>query len=756
MLNTELVQYLVVELREAMQALASRERADEAALFIDALVRLRAADLADLEDLGEEALVAAAEEALAADRMRLTALASTAIDTDRLVERAERICNGAPGPGDDAGTWCEDLLLAGSILAAAAEDARGDLEARFHYCAAFLDSAPAQFAGAADLVFQRQERGDVGAFDDPAVAAFVLACESLSLYGHRPPEEEPPADLRERLAAILDRVDPDTKLKASRNWTENRAARAVRPAAERVQVLYARPDQDTARGIAGCIQLLLWDQTTDQGVVSPLVIEVLPGARLWERQGEQFANVAWDAVRRAWAAAGNQLPGGRPPHPLLDHRLRLGGTAVVDGDSLALPISLAFLSLWTGYVLPDGTAATGGLGPGGHVDRVGGIDRKCAAWVQSLGNLPGLLLVPAGQERRSGPEIGVAHLVDALRLVNLDPKACSMEQAGGDESERLRALRSWVTDVQEQQLADHQVHGVDPWGVLATRLTHVLESLPPEGPHREDVARARASAATAWLHAGQPEESNRVLYPLGGDEPPAWLPHALRLLVRTARLNARIDEHGEDDEEVFAGLEQELAASDATDVETQSATLQALGTMGRYRLHRREHDAAVALLERAADKAREHDEKELPRCLNYLAMAHRSRGELDKAHRLANHAFTELDRVTRKACSSYYYQTRTFLRYELARIRLDQEAAADAEQIARLALDELSPPGPWPQIGILRTLAWALRAQGRVIEAEHAVEQLRGLMPAPGRGADALFRIESEAMGSWTRDGEVY
>lgn len=754
MMCADLARHLAKEALRAMEALAIEERGDDAALFIDSVVRLRAAPRSTIESAGLATLVREAQTALRAEAPRLAALAARSLDFVDLEARAAAIARGTPQVDDDAESWCEDVLLVGSVLGElGVGKLRSELEGAVEQCGAFLLSDPRAFSGAAHRVADRREQGDVGSFDDPCVATFVQACSDLWLEAADVSVPVPPdAAARARLEEILANAGDDLVGAASLEFVQQLDWQADRERRARPE-LRALPTSHAAGAVVGNVQLLLWDPETGRATARQLSVRHEPGARLWSGSDERWGSVAWDAIRTAWSAAGSLLPCGRALHGLLDHRIQLVGQERIDGDSLALPLGLAFLSLWTDKALPGGTAATGALDRSGRVGPVGGIAEKRAAWLEALQGSDGPFLVPTGQERASGPEVGVATLAHAASAVGLDPASCAAVPDDGDEDHRLAHLRRWVADVDNQSLDTHQVPGVDPWAVVAQRLLSVAESLDPDGPYSEDLARARVAAATAWLHGGIPEESGTALGVLERSEDA--LPAPLRVLVLTARLNRQIDEPSTDAESIDASLAEAMAAPSHGGREWDVALLWATGTRGRFRLHRRELDRALPLIEQCLERAVRSHPREVARCRNTLAMALRTAGRPDEALVAIDQASRELESRTRVASWSYYLQTRTFIRYERARIMLDQGRAKEAERVAREALEELVPLGPWPQIGILRTQAWALRALGRAGAAEACVARIAGLLPSTGPLA-VFRRIAEEAEGEWRLDGEVY
>jgi tetratricopeptide (TPR) repeat protein len=488
----------------------------------------------------------------------------------------------------------------------------------------------------------------------------------------------------------------------------------------------------------GRVTVLLWDPASGLGHPVPLVIAHDPAARVWGSD-ERWAPTAWRALRAAYVAAGARLAGGPPP-AFEAHRVRLLGDVQVDGESLGLAAALAFYGLWTGQSLPEGTAATGAVDPAtGRVGPVAGVDAKAAAWRASLGASGGPLLVP---DPAAGVPFAVpcATVAGALAACGLEPRPATLAV---DVAGRVAQLRSVVEAARLQELGGWVgVAGGDPWALLGDRIAVLVRSL--EGVDADvDLREAQVQGALAWLHAGEVDQAAASVQGIG--EGP--LPPRLRLLAATAALAAAIDRDvggAEEDAEITALL----ASADGV----ERVRYQALGTQGRWRMHRR-LPGAVDLLEAAVAAA---PAWERGRTRVYLGMALRQAGDAGSAWGALAQAERDLDAQTEGYSRSYSGSTRVFLRYEQARTALALGRAAEAAGLAQEALAGASP-GFWPRVGILRVRAQASRAAGRTEDAARAVAALEGLLPGvPSSHRDLVDRILAEARGEQVEPPVVY
>ena len=501
----------------------------------------------------------------------------------------------------------------------------------------------------------------------------------------------------------------------------------------------------------GEIHMLVWD--SDSNVGYPLLLQITadPTASVWGRN-EKLAPVAWNAVRTAYLAAAQVLPGALPPRALEGHRIRIHGDVRVDGDSLGLAVALAFVSLWTDQPLPEGAAATGVVDARGNVLRVNAksLAAKLEGWRVPLGSTRAPVLVPDQGADLGGIATACLSLGGALAAFGLKPSTTVLKSELGDVGRREAALFDCIRAVEQQAIASYAVvRGANPWVLLADRICVLVESLKGAERLRVDLREAQVRAAIAYLHAGEQRLAANVLADLG--EGP--LPPVLQLLAAVARLGVAIDRvdmaEAERVDAEIAGL---LAGPHDADLEV--ALHEALGTRGRYRLHAGDASGALPLLEDAVAAA---PPWERGRSRIYVAMAKRSAGDPAAALVELDVAERELEDM-RVRSESYASQTRIYVRYEQARAALDLGRVDEALQRIREALIiEGGAQGWWPRAGLLRVEAQALRAAGRTVEYEARVadlEALRGRVPDEYR--ELFDSIAHEASGSWTGAPVVY
>jgi tetratricopeptide (TPR) repeat protein len=461
------------------------------------------------------------------------------------------------------------------------------------------------------------------------------------------------------------------------------------------------------------------------GEVPPLV-DTAPG----------LLGAARVSVRRAFHAAAGLMPGGRPPAPFEGHAFEIAladaDVDAIDGESLGLPIALAFLAAWSQRPLGEGVVASGLLLPSGEVRDVGGFEAKVGA--AALGGRR--FVVPAAQAelaRITVPALevfGVTTLADAVRCLGLTlPAPGEYRPWLGDTTRCLQELERLARQVESQDLGEYAdlVVGAggatapSVWTILAGRMQVLIDGLAASttlsAPARSTLQRARAHCALAYLHAADLGAAQRLLRDLERAE----LPPALAVWADCVTLSARIDEQeptGARDAAIEA-LAQALRDVLPGVPSSERALLQgqAEGSIGRCLLHERRLEEALPWLERSVATHDAGLPHESARSRVYLSMCQRERGDGQGALETLLRAKMALEEHTRPFSAAYAATTAIYVEYELARVLLALGRAEDARTTAVHAAARARRGGlPWPLIGILRVQAWAEAALGRVDE----------------------------------------
>ena len=525
----------------------------------------------------------------------------------------------------------------------------------------------------------------------------------------------------------------------------------------------------------GAVPLLLVT-SGGTGLMVTLVVRHEAGAALWG-DDVQLGRRARGAVRAAFAAARRLCPHKLPRYPLADHAIEFEPAGVIDaidGDSLGLPLALAFASLWTGQTLPEGVAATGSITDGGRVGCVDDVEQKVGALLAKVEHAT--LLVHPGVAATFPAALTVRHcdtLTTALAHVDISLLIQTWPNVHGNQTRRRQALKALVSRAELQALPSEDPTGLEepgiaalsPWLQLADRMRELIESLPESAPLRSELWKARTQAALAYLHAGaqhdalgvlgieNPRDSDRLHQVLERLETEEVAP-AIRADVVMALLDVGIDE-GRTAE--GAVLRKQLTALWAQMSGAEAAALggRILGTQGRSLLHGGDAAESLPLLASAVEHHVVHEPHEAPRSRIYLAMALRRIGRREEALRTLEQAERELAPEAWDIDASYRVGTRMYWDYERARLALDRAELNDAWRYGLDAYREARWRGSWPRAGVLRTLAWAARAARLPAEEERALRELQEI--AESSGGDRFFEtLLAEARGPYRRDGEVY
>lgn len=467
-----------------------------------------------------------------------------------------------------------------------------------------------------------------------------------------------------------------------------------------------------------------------------------------------FGPVAKVAIRDAYQAVAELCRDGAAPYPLEEHTVLLdnpGELEMVDGSSLGLPLALAFASLWTDTPVSAELCATGRLHSSGgpwFVRPVDHMPAKAAAAREALG-ADAAVLIAAEHEahvRDTGlTPRAVESVAEALDAAHLD--LGPVEGAWPDNATKAEALKTLIAATHSQDVERFAAFG-NPWVVVGRRMQALAEKL-TSSKYAPLVDQARPQIVLAYVHAGELGAANRAL----GDINLEGKPAAVQLAARTARLNAAIDAQNWDlcvvQSKPLDGLLADIAEGEHSDLVGQ-----ALGTMGRAHLHGREFQAAEDLLTRAARHHDQHRCEESGRSRVYLAQAQRNLGRTGDALVTLEHAQRDLETHTRPDSGPYFRSCWMYLQHERARVLVARDAGETALPCAREALASSRHLGFWPQLGILRTTAWAHRLLGEHDLADICVEEMSGL---DVHGQDELrHRLVEEAEGFPHPGGEVY
>ena len=510
------------------------------------------------------------------------------------------------------------------------------------------------------------------------------------------------------------------------------------PSPARVPALPSRlaASPEHKRRPPGVVTLLLVDPEAGNAYLTGASLELDEAAAVWGDDRQNLGAIAFNAVRAAYfVAAGALVDRGLPP-PLTSHRLEIEAAVEIDGDSLALPLALAFYSLWTDQALPRHLGATGSLdSASGNVLNVDpkGLEAKLTTWKRRKQGLDAPLLVP-DQGRLPVGVRPVANIWEALTAARLEPAPLSAG-APTDVMHRKQRLEQAIAAARTGDASAEvgTIRGGDPWAMLADHILVLVRSLEQE-PHLEaTLARGRAAAAQCLLHAGLPEQSYALL-----EQVPEPLSPELTALRAVFQLSAAIDNPSLPGKE----LDEELDGMLAGPMHEVLRHL-AVGTRGRFRLHRRD-DAAVAMLREAVQLAPAY---ERGRSRIYYAKALRLlTGDLAAAHDQLQEAERDLESHTRRRSAAYSWMTNVFLQYELARLQLASGDPATALSTADTALAATVNLGWWPRLGLLRVKAVALRHQGENGTADAVVQEMSSL-PVPDALATLKEQLMAEAAG---------
>lgn len=554
------------------------------------------------------------------------------------------------------------------------------------------------------------------------------------------------ADWVDSLAAQVAAFDVDAALGASSTGAEN-VALAAPP-----------PDEETDVGQIDAAVVL---EGGRRGAIARLRIRRVASGESRDpwKNASNLRSVARDALRAAFLCAARQMPWKLAPCPFDDHVFELetpDGVDAIDGPSLGLPAALAFVSLWSGRACEPYVLATGRVDASRcEVLPVGGVGAKAAA-ARALGTDARLIVPRDDRDQTEGVGLAVDDVEGALEHAGLEaPSGEDYEPWLGDISEREALLEKMSRQVENQAVGEYAQEGDDPWLVLADRMRAVLTSIEAEEDlpetTRKICARARSLAALAYSHAADPASANTVLggAPPSDDESPAV--RLLRSIVELSGKNLpglRGTEPSDEEKQLYSRIDELLPRVEGPDRRVLEG--QALGTQGRFLMHHGRIGEALPLLEKAVDHHDLHAPQQSPRSRVYLAMALRMDDRVDQAFARLLEARDRLREVERYS-AEYAVGTRIYVEYELARAFLKADLAGAASVAARHA-DQLARARGlhWPRPGILRTLAWAQKAQDR--SADAVMRELERLVASGG-----IFQVFlDEARGERTDEGEVY
>jgi tetratricopeptide (TPR) repeat protein len=489
----------------------------------------------------------------------------------------------------------------------------------------------------------------------------------------------------------------------------------------------------------GRVRLLL--VAGEEGTSAWLTVSHAPGAA----PGRTLGPWAMRGVRMAWLASGRLFRQG-PRYLLEDHRIEVQAVSDVDlqieGQSLALPVALAFASLWTETTIPDDMAATGSIKD--DLERIGPVefvDLKSRVLAASGGAR--LLVAPSNEGQvQEVDAVVVNKLLDALRVAGIDPKSAGFEPVLGAVHQRIVSLERLLRDAEVQELASHGTPDLSAWQVLADRMVALADSLEPA--QRVLAQRALATAAKIYLHGGEIDLAEGIGKRIDRDR----LPPSVRMILDIGLLTHAIDRNPSGTGPFCARVEETL--DELEPEERVRVAGRALGTIGRAHLHLRDVRRAVQVLAEAVEAHRGFPH-ELPRSRVYLASALRMAGRIEEALGELQRAQEELV-AARAWHPAYERSTRLFWRMELARILVAAGRPAEALPLCRAALAESVWLGLWPQVGLLRVAACAHRALGELAQADVYVRAIEGWLGKHPLVPGLLL----EARGEHPEGGEVY
>ena len=513
---------------------------------------------------------------------------------------------------------------------------------------------------------------------------------------------------------------------------------------------------------AGRVPLLLFDEENQRGVIAELRIHVADHAdekAVWEH-APYLKKLARSVIRIAYYQAAALTPWGAAPHNFAAHRLQLeidpavakSARLEVDGRSVGLPAALAFASTWLGRPLPTDVAAVGTVSPGGWVGAVGAVEAKTRRLAQ-LAERSDLRVLCAKDNANQVNDGGlqavcVEKLKDALEVAKLELDSLDTS-CFGPVSARKTKLGELVEDIRNGALGKHGVECT--WGQLGDKTRRLIDSLKGE-PGAGDLNEARCWLAIAYTHAGMLDDVDAALRDV---ELPGHAPPRLQTLFHIVRLGEAIDRRdlqSDETKERMANVERNLEALRTNpDPELHG---RAAGTLGRAHLHAGALTKALPLLREGVAEHLANHPMEVGRSRIYLAMALRMTGDPQAALHEVVQGAHELATYTRTYSPEYEADTRMYLDYEMARILVSLERHDEAISCATRALRRCEWMF-WPQLGIRRTLAWALRMTDRAKEADQQVERMRAMFIPPGH-EELRKELFVEAQGYPIEGGEVY
>ena len=451
------------------------------------------------------------------------------------------------------------------------------------------------------------------------------------------------------------------------------------------------------------------------------------------------------AARVAYAAC-SQVSVVGPRYAYDGHRFEIDAAAdhVIDGDAFALPLALAMASLW--LERPIEVGATGGLFFGGGTWRIGAaanLEARAATFAQSQGRR---LLGPAAIEGLPGG-VPVGTLAEAFVQAGLPLADASFEPTLGGVSARRSAVAGLIDAVKESRApADRS----DPWYDTGEALRTLIGTLRDTDTNADLLDRARASAAVAFLRAGDLDTAAGMFRELSDE---SVLGPATRLARAVADLGRSVDQEswqrcGELTPQIEAGL-------DDRSEDVQRLQGRAWVAIGRAHLHQRHLEAALTYLERGVSHHTEHLPHEVGRARQYLAMALREADRPSAALLTLDEAHRDLQTLTRPSDLSSYESFKIYVDYERARTQVALDRGEEAVEAAQRAYDAAKGRGPWPAMAILRTLAWAHRMSGRADEADEIAASIAEMRVFPG--LDKLRDgFAEEARGGPISGGQVH
>lgn len=515
--------------------------------------------------------------------------------------------------------------------------------------------------------------------------------------------------------------------------------------------------------LAGCVPLLLYRGDNKQGVLAELRVTVAEYAdekAVWAKALD-LKRLARSVIRTAYYEAAGQTPWGAPPFDFARHRFELiidpgvaeqASRVSVDGRSVGLPAALAFASAWLGQSLPKNLAAVGTVSPGGWVGAVGAVTAKTRCLAALVDRSDFRVLCAQGnaeQVREGGIEpVVVEKLADALAKAKFELGRLD-GSCFGSISARKGKLDDLVRDIKNSALDKHGAECT--WRQLGDKTRRLIDSLKDE-PGAGDLNEARCHLALAYTHAGMLGDVDAALR---GVTLPVNAPRRIKTLFHIVRLGKAIDAQALESAEGHTFMQQ--VASDLDDLRQESDPElhgRAAGTLGRAYMHANRLAQALPLLREGVSQHLAHQPHEVGRSRIYLAMALRRAGEAQAALDELVQAAQELETHTRRWSEDYARDTRMYLDYEMARTLVSLERFDEAISCGMRALRRCAWIF-WPQLGVRRTLAWALRMTDRPDEADQHVEKMRASF-IPAGHQELGEKIIAEAEGYPIEDGEIY